>query len=349
MPVKADAYGHGAVEISKTALESGCSYLAVATVDEGALLREAGIQSPILLLSEALPDELEMAVSYRLVPFISDIGYAELFSRAAEKAGRDLPFNVFLKIDTGMGRLGCAPADALLLARFIAAQKSLKQLGTATHFAVSDSESPEHMKFTRTQIALFNETIQQIQKAGLNPGIVSAANSGATVSYKDALFDLVRPGILLYGYQDARIKPPLDVKPVMELVSKIVYIKKLKSGESVSYGKTWTARNDTFIGILPAGYADGLPRLLSGKNFHVVINGEEYPLVGRICMDQCMIDLGPCPRVKRYDEVTLFGGKKPSCGADDIANLTGTISYEISCNINKRVPRLYVRKCDESD
>jgi alanine racemase len=151
---------------------------------------------------------------------------------------------------------------------------------------------------------------------------------------------MVRPGILLYGYQDDAIKPALDVKPVMELITQVVNIKKIYAGDTVSYGRTWTAPHDTYIGVLPLGYADGLPRLLSGRDFYVVIGGEKYPLVGRICMDQCMIDLGPAPKVARYAKVTIFGGGRPSLDAADIAKITGTISYEITCNINKRVPRL---------
>jgi alanine racemase len=184
--------------------------------------------------------------------------------------------------------------------------------------------------------------VEDIRKLGVDPGVVTAANSGATVSYRKAHFDMVRPGILLYGYEDEGIADRLDVKPVMELTTRLVHIKKVRAGAQVSYGRTWTASQDTFIGVLPLGYADGLPRLLSGRDFYVVAGGKERPLVGRVCMDQCMIDLGPAGDVARYAEVTVFGGARPALDAADIARKVGTIPYEICCNINKRVPRAYV-------
>ncbi|MDR3301346.1 MAG: alanine racemase [Spirochaetaceae bacterium] len=341
MPVKADAYGHGAVEIAKTALEAGCSHLAVATVDEGAQLRAAGIKAPILLFSEATPEELETVARLNLIPFVSDREYAALYASYAEKAGKNEKHGVFLKVDSGMGRLGCAPEEAAPLAQFISGQKALSLAGTATHCAVSDSRDAGNKAFTARQLAVFKGVIDEIKKCGVNPGIVSAANTGATVSYPQAHFDMVRPGILLYGYQDEEVEPPLAVKPVMELVTQVVHIKKIRKGGTVSYGRTWTAPEDTFIGVLPLGYADGLPRLLSGRDFYVVINGRQYPLAGRICMDQCMINLGATPAVKRYDAVTVFGGEKPAFDAAAIAKRIGTISYEICCGVNKRVPRVY--------
>jgi alanine racemase len=349
MPVKADAYGHGAVPVARCALANGVSYLGVATVDEGIELREAGINAPVLLFSEALPAELDAAVRHHLIPFISDKEYAEYFDHAA---GKKAP--VFLKIDSGMSRLGCAANDAPELARFINESKHLFLAGCATHFAVSDSSNINDIAWTKQQLSIFMRAIEAIKNAGINPGIINAANTGAAVSYPDAYFDMVRPGILLYGYQDDAIKPALGVKPLMELVTEVVHIKKIHTGDTVSYGRTWTAPHDTYIGVLPTGYADGLPRLLSGKNFYVVIDGKTYPLVGRICMDQCMIDLGPAPSVKRYAGVTVFGGgnrldspalNSPTLSAAGIAKMTGTISYEITCGINKRVPRVYTGSC----
>ena len=345
MPVKADAYGHGSVEISKTALENGASILLVAAVDEGAELREAGIDVPILLITQTTVEELDIAARYQLVPFVSDKEYITAFARIAQKTGKE--HKVFLKIDTGMGRMGCRPEEALELARYIADYNNLSQMGTATHFAVSDSPENSDIQWTQHQNKLFNNALDSIRSAGLDPGLVSAANSGAVINHSTAYFDMVRPGIFLYGYQDAELKPALQVKPLMELVSQIVLIKKVYQGETVSYGRTWTAEEDTYIGILPVGYGDGLPRLLSTKIhdsncFFVVINGEKYPLVGRICMDQCMIHLGPSPKVKLYDTAILFSPEAPALNADDIAGRIGTISYEICCNINKRVPRVYV-------
>jgi len=344
MPVKADAYGHGAVEISRTALENGASMLLVAAVDEGVELREAGIDAPILLITQTSVEELDIAAEYYLIPFVSDKEYIAAFARAAQKTGKE--HKVFLKIDTGMGRMGCRPEEALELARCIASQKMLSQMGTATHFAVSDSSEKNDIQWTQHQNELFTNTLNSIRSAGLNPGLISAANSGAVIAHNAAYFDMVRPGILLYGYQDSELKPALSVKPLMELVSQIVLIKKIHQGETVSYGRTWTAEEDTFIGILPVGYGDGLPRLLSTKIhdsncFFVVIKGEKYPLIGRICMDQCMINLGLSLKVKLYDTAIIFGPETPALNAADIAGRIGTISYEVCCNINKRVPRVY--------
>jgi alanine racemase len=405
LPVKADAYGHGAIKISKCALSHGVTHLAVATVDEGIELRAAGIESPILLFSQALPDELREAAHYNLTPFVSDIKYASLLneeagrmperatslpqgsdvarsatalsapifcrrSRAAARsctakvfpllslarcnAAHQVPLSVFIKVDSGMGRLGCAPKDALPLARFICEQKNITLAGIATHLAVSDSSSNDNIAYTKKQIKVFRAVVNEIKNAGIDVGILSAANSGATLMHSDAHFDMVRPGILLYGYSDEEISHSntLDIKPVMELVTNIVHIKKIHEGESVSYGGTWKAPHDTYIAILPIGYADGLPRALSGKNFFVGIGGKPYPLVGRICMDQCMIDIGAAPEVNLYDVVSIFGGDNAhavdtatadaaTADAAAIAALTGTIPYEILCNINKRVPRVY--------
>ena len=330
MPVKADAYGHGAVPAARTALEAGVRYLAVATVEEGIELREAGIDAPVLLLSIALPEELPAVAVWDLSPLIGDREYAEAAAHAAEQAGRRL--SVHLKIDTGMGRLGCPPEAAAELAACIAARPSLALAGTATHLAVADSPAKADVAYTREQLARFRTAAGEIRRAGIEPGLLHAANSGAVMFHEDAWFDMVRPGILLYGYGAP------EVEPVMELVTRIAFIKRVTTGESISYGRTWTAPRDTLIATLPAGYGDGLPRGLSG-NWRVRIRDALYPLAGRICMDQCMVDLGPDADIRRWEPVTVFGGAAPS--AADMAARLGTISYEITCGVNKRVPRVY--------
>ncbi|MDR2435535.1 MAG: alanine racemase [Treponema sp.] len=339
VPVKADAYGHGAARIAGAAIEAGASCLAVATVREGAELRENGVTAPVLLLSQPLFEEIPGIFENRLIPFVSDAAFAGALKRAA--AGIRLP--VHLKIDTGMGRMGCSPAEAGGIARYIAACPSLEYAGTATHLAVSDSAAAEDIAYTRRQLALFREALDGIRAAGLDPGIVHAANSGGVILHPDSWFDMVRPGILLYGYKPAEepapeAAGPLRAAPVMELRTNVVFIKKVKKGESLSYGRTWTAPRDTSVAILPAGYADGLPRLASNR-WQAVIGGKACPLVGRICMDQCLADLGPAPNVRRWDEAVLFGGPAPDAAA--LAERIGTIPYEITCNINKRVPRVY--------
>jgi alanine racemase len=339
VPVKADAYGHGAVPLGRAALEAGASCLAVAVVSEGAGLRQAGIKAPILLLSQPLPGEMNELVSLDLVPLAGDREAVEALAGAARGTGKKL--TVHLKVDTGMGRMGCRPEDAAELAAFILSQGPLVLGGMATHLAVSDSLKPEDIAYTREQLARFREAAASVRAAGIEIGILHAANSGALCFHEDAFLDMVRPGIFLYGYSPARgISGGLSAAPVMELRTAVVFLKKLRRGETVSYGRIWTAPEDTFVATLPAGYADGIPRLLSGCCHKVYIQGSPYPIVGRVCMDQCMVDLGPETCIKRWDEAVIFGPGAET--AADIAAKTGTIPYEITCNINKRVPRVYV-------
>lgn len=342
MPVKANAYGHGAPQIAKASLQAGAFCLGVATIPEGTELRKEGINAPILLFSQPHPAEIQGVFSANLTPFVSDSWYADALNEQASTEKVKLP--VHLKIDTGMGRLGCQAEQALSLAKHITACKSLELAGVATHFAVSDSADEGDIAYTKRQLELFKEVVDAIKDAGIDPGIVHAANSGAVILHPETWLDMVRPGILLYGYLTTNfvsgqaLSPPIQARPVMELRTTVVLIKKVKKGESISYGRTWTASQDTTIGVLPAGYADGFPRLASGK-WQAVIGGKKYPLAGRICMDQCCVDLGPDSNVKRFDEAVIFGGCAPDAG--ELAATVGTIPYEITCNINKRVPRIY--------
>jgi len=349
VPVKADAYGHGAVQIAKAALSAGASYFGVATVSEGLALRKGGIKHPILLFSQPAPDEICNIIKAKLTPFVSDAEFIAALNDCAKTAKKRLP--VHLKIDTGMGRIGCNPREAPSLARQIAQSPWLELTGTATHLAVSDSINRRDIEYTKKQISRFKSAVKAIRTARVNPGIVHAANSGAVILHPEAWFDMVRPGILLYGYKSLiEYEAPLEylkklskykalnVEPVMELKSTVVLIKKIKKGESVSYGRTWTAENDTLIAILCAGYADGLPRLASNK-WQVLIGDEYYPLVGRITMDQCCVNLGKKTKVKRWDPAVIFGSQDNDAAA--LAKVAGTIPYEITCNVNKRVPRVY--------
>jgi len=354
VPVKADAYGHGALEIAKISQEVGAFCLGIATVAEGAELRKGGINIPILLFSQPHPDEIPEILKAGLIPFISDTEFAAALNKQAESKKIILP--VHLKIDTGMGRLGCRTEEALSLARYIAACSWLDLAGTATHFAVSDSTDERDIAFTQEQLSRLNDVLSAMRDAGIDPGIVHAANSGAVILHPDTWFDMVRPGIFLYGYKTVEENSappehmqklssfePLKAHPVMELKTTVSLIKKIKKDESISYGRSWTAPRDTFIAILSLGYDDGLPRLAS-NNWQVVIDGKSYPLVGRVTMDQCFADLGPETNIRRWKDAVIFGGSAPWCPAKDaaaLADVTGTIPYEITCNINKRVPRVY--------
>jgi alanine racemase len=340
VPLKADAYGHGAVPLARSALEAGAEYLAAAAVCEGAELRAAGLSAPVLLFSQALPEELPEIVSLNLIPFVSDREFIRAAGQAARGAGKQL--EVHLKVDTGMGRMGCAPEEAAALAEEIASQRGLHLGGMATHLAAADSPESGDRAYTKKQLALFRKAVASVKEAGLEPGIVHAANSGALCFHEDAFFGMIRPGIFLYGYSPARgIPGGLDAEPVMEFQSAVVYTRTIKRGEAVSYGRTWIAPEDTCIGVIPAGYADGIPRLLSNDH-SVLIRGKAYPLTGRICMDQCMVNLGTGGEVKRWDKAVIFGPGFVS--AADIARKLRTIPYEITCNINKRVPRVYTQE-----
>ena len=349
VPVKADAYGHGALEIAKISQEAGAFCLGVATVTEGTELRKGGISAPILLFSQPHPDEIPEIIKAGLIPFISDAEFASALDKQAESKKCALP--VHLKIDTGMGRAGCRAEDALSLARHIDGCSSLDLAGTATHFAVSDSTDEQDIAYTLEQLSRFKEAVAAMRGAGIDPGIVHAANSGAVILHPDTWLDMVRPGIFLYGYktveencappelkQKLSAFEPLQAQPVMELKTVVSMIKKVKKGESVSYGRTWTAPQDTHIAVLSLGYGDGFPRLASNK-WQVVIGGKAYPLVGRITMDQCCADLGPDTDIRRWKEAVIFGGSAKDAAA--LADVVGTIPYEITCNINKRVPRVY--------
>ena len=349
--IKADAYGHGAVPCAKAAVESGAGYLAIATVDEGIELRTNGIKVPLLLLSLCSPEEIPDAVRYGLTPFIFDSEYIQLFAGVCRSVGIK-EFPVHLAVDTGMGRIGCAPKQAGKLAAEIVKTGVLTLGGTGTHFALSDGTSKAAVKYTRNQYEEFKTAIKSIRKAGIEPGICHCSNSAATLNNPEYHMDMVRPGIICYGYYADEVskeflesrKIKIDLKPVMTVETSVCAIRPFAQGKSVGYGCTWTAQEDTDIAVLPVGYEDGWFRRFSKEGIKVSINGKGYPVRGRICMDQCMIELGKDHKVKRWDKAVLFGCKEDGAvqTADDIARITGTIPYEITCGISKRVPRIYV-------
>ncbi|MDC7127192.1 MAG: alanine racemase, partial [Spirochaetales bacterium] len=343
LPVKADAYGHGAIEISKIAIECEVNYLAVATVSEAEALRQDGIKKPILLLGPVLPEEIKTISELEIETVISS---EEELSRITSIAKN--PIGLHLKIDTGMGRIGCKPSEAVKLAKSINDSAKARLCGTCTHFPVSDSSETSDIEFTKKQIKLFKNTIAAIEKANIPHGIIHAANSGAIINYPEAHFDMIRPGIISYGYlpggkesllnQDSIAK---NLKPVMNFESKLMYIKKVSKGTSISYGRLFKTTEESWIGTIPVGYADGYPRKLSNKS-KVFINGKLYPVAGTVCMDQLMVNLGKNLEVKLYDKVIIFGDTEGAPSAQDLAKTAETISYEILCGISKRVPRIII-------
>lgn len=337
MAVKANGYGHGSVPIAMTAQTEGVEYFGIATVDEGVELRKAGITAGIILLSLPLPGEIKDLISNSISCVAADESICEQLNTAAGEMNTRA--GAHLKIDTGMGRIGCSPEEAPVLAEKIAAMPNLILEGIFTHFPAADIE--DH-GFTRNQIRLFQNAVAEIRKKSINPGIIHAANSGAILGHPDSYFDMVRPGILLYGYYPSRYqRNHLNLKPVMELKSRVVFIKEVPRGTGISYGLTYTTDSRTTIATIPVGYGDGYSRLLSNKS-EVLINGRLFPVSGTICMDQLMVDIGNNGNVELYNEAVLFGPDPAGPNAEDLADLIGTIPYEITCGINKRVPRIYV-------
>lgn len=353
--VKADAYGHGAVECARTALEAGVQFLAVATVAEGVELRQGGIKGGILVLSLCQQEEMETLVANDLTPLVFDGEYIGFVEEAARKLGKK-GFSVHLAVDTGMGRIGCLPEEAGRTALRIVEGGILSLGGICTHFSVADSLEKENVAYTEKQFELFLSAVENVKKEGINPGIRHCANSALTLSRPEMHLDMCRPGIIAYGYYPGQIDRKYFekkgekkfLKPVMELVTKVVALRDFEEDRCVSYGRKWSSDKKTKIGVLPIGYADGLFRRFNPadreKGLYVAIGGKNYPVCGRICMDQCMVNLGTDSKIQRYSEAVIFGPEESGAlqSAQEIAEATGTISYEITCGVSKRVPRIFV-------
>lgn len=340
MAVKANAYGHGAVAVALDVEAAGLvDRFGVATVPEGVELREAGVRLPILKLSHAFDEEIDAALAADME--LAVISAAGVDAVEAAAAARGVTAQVHLKIDTGMGRIGVTPEGAADLAARIEAAEHLHLLGVFTHFPVSDA--PAQDDFTKNQIATFSTAVDAVHgRIGRRVELVHAANSGAVLAHPDAWFDMVRPGIMTYGYYpDATTPRSIDLRPALTWATRISHLKQVPAGRTVGYGCTWTAPHDTWVATIPVGYADGYDRHLSNSGT-VLIGGRRYPIAGRVCMDQAMVDVGPDPVVAVGDEVILLGTSgAETYSADDMADDLGTISYEITCALAPRVTRHY--------
>ncbi len=337
--VKADSYGHGAVPIAKALEQSGADYLAVACLAEALELRAAGIASPILILGNTPPEDVPLLLENKITQTVADAGYAAAFSAAACAAGDVL--RVHIKTDTGMSRLGflCDEAHCAESVEAIAracALPGLEPEGIFMHFAVSDEPGEACRAYTQRQFARFTAVIDALVQRGVRFAIRHCAATGGTLYYPAFALDMVRPGILLYGYGDPEHR--LDLKPGMTLKSRISAVKQYPAGTKISYGGTYTTQRETRMGVIPIGYADGLHRTLSNKARFWTKEGFA-PQRGRICMDMCMIDLTDLPGVGVGDEVEIFG---PNADLEELAAQAGTISYELLCAVSPRVPRVYL-------
>ncbi len=338
--VKANAYGHGAVPVARTLASAGVPMLGVAWVQEGVQLRESGIGLPILVMAGAMVDEMQEILSYRLTPVVYQSQQVRVLEKLAKKKGQKV--KVHIKIDSGMGRLGASSKKDLLdLAAGFSRAPHLAVEGVMTHMA---EDGLEHRSFTQRQLGFFNQALALLTQEGLKIPIRHVANSAITIDLQTAHFNMVRPGIMLYGYLPSKsLDHPVDLRPVMALKTSILHLKKLPAGTSISYGRTFTTHRDSLIATLPVGYADGIPRALSNRG-EVLVRSRRAPVVGRVCMDMMMVDLTGHGDVQVGDEVILMGRQgREAITADDIAQKTGTIAYEILCGIGPRVPRVYTR------
>lgn len=342
--VKADAYGHGAVPVSRRLKEMGADYLAVSNFEEALQLRRADIRLPILILGYTpavyAPDMADMDIRQE----VHSLDYAKQLASRMEGVGKRL--KVHLKLDTGMSRLGFfayddpAGVDAILQAARLA---QLECEGIFTHFPVADSLEPSDRVFTRLQFDRFMKAIDALQASGVAFELRHCCNSAATLLYPEFALDMVRPGIATYGISPSdALTGALDLRPMMSLRTTISQIRDFPAGVSVSYGRAYTTPSPRRIAVLCIGYADGLPRRLSNRA-EFLLKGRRVPVVGRICMDMCMIDVTEVPGVKVGDVATVFGTDgEASLPVEDMARELDTIPYEILCGINKRTPRIYL-------
>ncbi|MGI5976671.1 MAG: alanine racemase [Candidatus Limivicinus sp.] len=337
--VKADAYGHGALPVARLLQESGADYLAVSCLDEALELRDGGISMPILILGHTPKEYCSVLIENGITQTVTCLAKALEYSAAASAEGRTL--KIHIKLDTGMSRLGFLCSGSHFDEGVDNVIKScrlpgLEPEGIYTHFAVSDEEGEENEAFTRSQFRLFTDVIAEIKaRSGIEFKIRHCANSGAVVKYPEMLLDMVRPGLLLYGYGDSSGR--LGLRPCMRLVTTVSTIKFYEPGTSVSYGRHYIVPRRTRMGVLSIGYADGLPRLISNK-CSFAAGGGFAPQRGSICMDMCMADLTELPDVDVGSEVELFGNVNSIYKLSDAAQ---TIPYELLCAVSKRVPRVY--------
>lgn len=360
--VKANAYGCGAEMCAKTLVECGCEILAVATVKEAIQLRRAGIACRIILLGIAPEDDMDEIVEYDLCPVISSLNGAKVVDEMARTMNRIMECTI--AVDSGMGRIGWQAFSgiekaeerlsehALSEIKEISEMKNLKIITAFSHLAVADEVGNDEacqvsIKYTRKQIKAFNDFCDEIEKFGVNLRGRSIANSSAIIEYPEAMLDFVRPGIILYGDYPSRSidKTKLSISPIMSVKAEIVHLKTIEAGATVGYGRRFKAGTDRKIATLPIGYADGYSRILSGKA-QVLIKGMRVPVIGNICMDQCMIDVTDIPDVKLGDEVIIMGEDEfgNRITADALAELQGTINYEVLCSFGMRLPHKYVDK-----
>jgi len=334
--VKADAYGHGAVQVSRAVIRSGASCLGVSSPEEGEELREAGIDIPILILGLIQPEEAYKSVGLKLEQTICSLELAAALDQESRKVSTQI--NVHVKVDTGMGRIGVLPEDALAFVRRIHRFKNLNLTGIFSHFSSADDADKT---FAMRQLEILNGVVREIEAAGIHIPKKHIANSAAILDLPQSYLDLVRPGIMIYGlYPSPHVSRSIELRPAMTLRTKVSYVKSVPGRTPISYGRTFFTQKETRVATLPVGYGDGYSRSLSNQGT-VLIKGQRAPLIGRVCMDMCLADVSGIKNVLVGDEAILFGEE---LSVDEVAENMGTINYEVVCGVGKRVPRVYVEE-----
>lgn len=345
--VKGDGYGHGAVAVARTALANGAAMLAVARLEEGVALRQAGFEAPILVFGRPFADQAGDLIRYHLIQSVVDLEDAEMLSGEARARGAAVA--VHLKVDSGMGRLGLVPdprsagavPSAVARAAALAKLPGVRLEGVFTHFAAADSTDKTS---ARRQFEVFTAFLEALKRAGIEAGLRHAANSAAVIDLPHTHLDAVRPGIALYGlYPSPEVDTTrVDLRPALSLKARVLQVKPLPAGAPVSYGMTWKAPRDTVIATVPAGYADGISRRLSNRG-RMLVRGRSAPIAGRVCMDLTMLDVGAIAGVAPGDEVVIIGRQGDQMiGADEMAGLLDTINYEVVFTNSLRVPKVYI-------
>jgi len=339
--VKGNAYGHDILEVSSVVLNNGATRLAVARLEEGIFLRKAGITVPILILGLTLKQQAELLVTYNITPTVCEYEMIEKLSESAFKEGKIV--KVHLKVDTGMGRIGICPNHVLNFIKKLKVLKNVQIEGIFTHFSVADENDKT---YTEKQFRKFMEVLTVLKKEGIRIPAKHVGNSATLLDLPHMWLDLVRPGISIYGlYPSTEVQKTVKLIPAHSFKTRIVFLKELSTGESIGYGRTYTTKKKrTVVASLPVGYADGYNRLLSNQG-EVLVRGRRFPVIGRVCMDQTMIDITNLPQVEIGDEVVLWGRQgQEEITVEEIADKIGTINYEIvHMPDKKRVPKLFIK------
>ncbi len=335
--VKANAYGHGAVPVAESALKAGAEMLAVHRMIEGIELRKAGIRAPILIMGYTPADGAEQTVAWKLTPSLMTPEFAQALSQRATAAGVSIPIHI--KVDSGMSRYGLMPEEVVEFLQAIAGLPGIQLEGLFTHFATADWADQSN---ARQQLSIFNEVSTAARQAGFDFPMLHAANSAAMMRLPEAHFDAVRTGIAMYGLEpSSEWSPPFEIHPALALKSSVCRVRMLPAGAGVSYGRTYITTRPTRAALVPVGYGDGFHRILSNKG-SVLIRGRRAAILGRVCMDQIVVDASDIPDVQQDDEVVLVGKQGAArIRAEEVAKLAGTINYEVTTSLLPRVARLY--------